>query len=119
MNLLADESIESYIVEQLRRDGHDVAYVVEMTPGVSDDEVLTRADQLGAVLLTQDKDFGELVYRLGRASNGVVLVRLPGLSEATKIKIVSSAIREHGQSMIGAFSVISKASLRIRRGGRT
>ncbi len=75
MNLLADENIKQAIVDRLRLDGHAVWYVVEMEPGVSDDVVLDLANREGALLLTGDKDFGELVFRLGRVAFGVILVR--------------------------------------------
>src|SRR5262245_61172078 len=67
MMLLADESVDRMIVERLRADGHDTLYVAEMSPGITDDEILREASSRNALLLTEDKDFGELVYRLGRA----------------------------------------------------
>ncbi len=81
MNLLADEGVERQVVERLRRDGHTVLYVAEMEPGITDDQVLERANAAAAILLTADKDFGEFVFREGQlSSGGVVLVRLAGLS---------------------------------------
>ncbi len=63
MNFVADENIETSIIERLREDGHQVLSVAEMEPGILDDEVLDRANQASALLLTNDKDFGELVFR--------------------------------------------------------
>ena len=60
--MLADENINQQIVERLRQDGHTVWYVVEMEPGISDDVVLDLANREGALLLTGDKDFGELYH---------------------------------------------------------
>ena len=79
MKFIADESIDQPIVSQLRADGHLVEAVSELSPGITDHEVLSRSTDQGAVLLTADKDFGELVYRQGQASTGVVLIRLSGL----------------------------------------
>lgn len=76
MNLICDESVERPVVERLRVDGHSVVYVAELSPGIADEDVLSRAKALRAPLVTCDKDFGELVYRQGRASHGVVLARL-------------------------------------------
>ena len=73
MNLFADESVDRLVVERLRQEGHIVDYVAELAPGIADEEVLQRASALGAPLLTADKDFGELVFRLGRAHAGVIL----------------------------------------------
>ena len=63
MNLLIDESIDRQIVEKLRLDGHNVVYVSDMDPGISDDVVLRTANSMRALLVTADKDFGELVFR--------------------------------------------------------
>ena len=62
MNLLADEGVERQIVEHLRLDEHLVHYIAEMDPGISDDAVLRKANDHNALLLTEDKDFGELVF---------------------------------------------------------
>ncbi len=81
MNLLADEGVERQVVERLRLDGHTVLYIAEMEPSITDDLVLERANAITALLLTADKDFGELVFReLRLSSGGVVLLRLAGLS---------------------------------------
>jgi predicted nuclease of predicted toxin-antitoxin system len=82
MNLVADENIDRGIVERLRRDGHAVVWIAELSPSVSDEDVLHRATSIPAVLLTEDKDFGELVYRRGLSHAGVLLVRLEQLSVA-------------------------------------
>ncbi len=70
MNFLADESVDKPIVEGLRRQNYIVGYVAEMDPGISDDLVLDLANREKALLLTADKDFGELVFRLRRLSSG-------------------------------------------------
>lgn len=115
MRLLADESVDRAIVQRLRDDGHDVPYVAEMEPGIDDQLVLHRANAAGAVLLTQDKDFGELVHRQGLLSYGIVLIRLAGLGAELKSTIVSRAIADHGTEMAGSFAVVSPAMVRIRR----
>jgi predicted nuclease of predicted toxin-antitoxin system len=116
MNLLADESVDRPIVERLRQDGHDVLYVAEMEPSIDDDVVLERANERAALLLTGDKDFGELVFREGMlAAGGVVLVRLAGLSSERKAGVVTDAFREHGAEFPQRFSVIEPGRVRVRR----
>jgi len=115
VKLVADESLDLPIVERLRRDGHDVGYVAEMAPGVSDDKVLALVNQETRLLVTADKDFGELVFRQGRALPGVVLIRLAGLSAGRKADIVASALAAHGQELPGAFTVVTPGAIRIRR----
>jgi len=115
MNLLADESVDGPIVKRLREEGHEVDYVAEMAPGLDDDMVMNRATRHRALLVTGDKDFGELVFRLQRVTRGVILVRLAGLSPALKARVVVEALAGHGREMDGAFTVISPGQVRIRR----
>ena len=115
MNLLADENVDKAIVDRLRSDGHTVLYIAETDPGIDDDAVLFRTRQIGALLITADKDFGELVFRLGRNPAGVVLIRLAGLSADAKARNVSNALADHSDQLISAFSVISPGRIRIRR----
>jgi predicted nuclease of predicted toxin-antitoxin system len=115
MNLLADEGVERHIVERLRRDGHTVLYIAEMEPGIPDDVVLERANQVTALLVAADKDFGELVFRERRlSSGGVVLIRLAGLTAERKAEIVSKVFEERGPEFAHAFTVISPGRIRIR-----
>ena len=115
MKFLADESVDRQIVDRLRKDGHPVRYVAEMEPGVSDDIVLDLAYQETDLLLTADKDFGELVFRQGRLACGILLVRLAGLSPAGKAELVASAVTQHQGELPGAFAVLTPRSFRVRR----
>lgn len=114
MNLVADESIDRQIVDLLHEDGHCVTYIAEMEPGISDEMVLQKANKEGAMLLTADKDFGELTYRQMLVHHGVVLVRLSGLSNQTKAQLVAQALSERGAEFLNAFSVLSRGMIRVR-----
>ena len=63
MKFLADECCDTGLVASLRKDGHDVLYVTEKKAGAIDDEILSDAYKEERILITEDKDFGELVYR--------------------------------------------------------
>ena len=119
MKFLADESIDLPVVERLRQDGHAVAYVLELGPGMTDDEVLNLANRESALLLTADKDFGEMIFRQRLHTNGIVLVRLAGLSPARKAETVALAIKEHAAELPRSFAVIGPETLRIRRASET
>lgn len=114
MILLADENVDSEIVERLRKDGHRVWYVAEMEPGISDEAVMELANKEKAVLLTADKDFGELIFRQKRVTQGVILIRLAGLPADKKAGAVAFAVNKHPAEFIKAFSVISPGTIRIR-----
>ena len=115
MNFLADENVDRQIVERLRRDGHEVAYIAETSPGIIDETVLAESRNSVRLLITADKDFGELVFRNRQVSAGVLLIRLFGLSPAVKADLVSNAIREHAPELPGAFAVLTPGSIRVRR----
>nr|VFJ90476.1 MAG: Predicted nuclease, contains PIN domain, potential toxin-antitoxin system component [Candidatus Kentron sp. LFY]VFJ92956.1 MAG: Predicted nuclease, contains PIN domain, potential toxin-antitoxin system component [Candidatus Kentron sp. LFY] len=115
MKFVADESLDAGIVSRLRRDGYDILDIIEMAPGTSDTEVLRIANDCSALLLTADRDFGELVFRRHLISNGVILIRLAGLSTEHKAKIVSSAITQHSEELRKSFVVITAGMIRIRR----
>ena len=114
MNLLADESVDRQVVASLRAHGHRKSYIAESQPGITDEEVLDNAEQEGLPLLTADKDFGELIFRQGRQSTGIILIRLSGLSAETKAHIVVSAVRDYESDLTKAFTVITPGIIRVR-----
>lgn len=114
MNFLADENVDRQIVERLRREGYDVRYIAETDAGISDDEVLDLANRGELLLLTADKDFGELVFRLRKITIGVVLIRLAGLTPERKAEIVVETINKHDTELLNAFSVVTIGAIRIR-----
>jgi predicted nuclease of predicted toxin-antitoxin system len=115
VNFVADESVDQQIVERLRREGHEVWYIVETGPGASDADVLELAIRKGAILLTADKDFGEMVFRQRQVTEGVIFIRLAGQSQKRKAEIVASAVKRHGEELFRAFSVIIPGGIRIRK----
>lgn len=113
MRFLADENLPRPVVQRLRREGLDVRWVQEDFPGVRDEEVLEAAAQDGRVLLTFDKDFGELAFRWGLpADSGVILLRFnPFGFEATARKLLS--VLGSRTSWAGVFAVVEEARIRI------
>jgi predicted nuclease of predicted toxin-antitoxin system len=89
LNIVADESVDGHIVTRLRADGHTVEFIAELDPGIPDEAVLGRSRELGAILLTADKDFGELVFRQGLLHSGIVLLRLAGMASQKKAELAS------------------------------
>jgi len=114
MNFVADESVDQPIVTRLREEGHTVLAVVEMQPSISDEAVLGMANEQGMVLLTSDKDFGELVFRDRRYAFGIVLIRLSGLTAVAKAEVVASTVKVHASELAHAFTAISSDRVRIR-----
>ncbi|MFZ4474466.1 MAG: DUF5615 family PIN-like protein [Saprospiraceae bacterium] len=112
--LLADESVDFTIVERLRTQGMEVFAIVEQAPSIPDDEVLSIAFHLNAPLITEDKDFGELVFRLKLPHRGIILLRLGTVPKEKKGEIAAKIILEHLDELLDAFSVFDGKILRIR-----
>ena len=115
MRIVADESVDGQIVARLRTDRHDVLYVAELDPGIEDENVLALSRQSNAVLLTADKDFGELIFRQQLLHSGVLLVRLAGFKPDIKAELIAAAFNQHGEELAAGFGVLSKSALRLRK----
>ena len=115
MKIVADENVDQQIVDRLRSDGHDVLFIAELDPGIDDDAVLRKSRESSAVLLTADKDFGELVFRQHSLHSGVILIRLAGLEPEAKAQLVATAFEEHADELKLGFAVLSKRTFRLRK----
>jgi predicted nuclease of predicted toxin-antitoxin system len=95
--------------------GHEVLFIAELEPGTNDETVLSRSRDANAVLLTADKDFGELVFRLRRVHAGVMLIRLAGLDPHVKAAMVALAFNTCAEELSAGFAVLSRQHLRLRK----
>jgi predicted nuclease of predicted toxin-antitoxin system len=75
MRWLVDECVDAALVELLRQAGHDVVAVSYIAPRATDLQVMSRAEAEGRLLLTEDKDFGDLAFRRARRVPGIVSVQ--------------------------------------------
>ncbi len=114
MNFLANENFPLDAVEALRAAGHDVAWVRLDGPGSTDPQVLARAVAEQRILLTFDKDFGELAFHAGLPLGcGIVLFRLQAATAAHLAALVGAAIAAHAD-WAGHFSVVEPGRIRMR-----
>jgi len=112
VRILANENLSGETVEALRAHGHDVAWVPEEAPSASDREILARAQAEDRVVVTFDKDFGELAVRAGlAASAGVILLRIRQLSAAFVTRLVVAAL-ESRSDWSGHFWVVEESRVR-------
>ncbi len=114
MRFLADECCDTGLVESLRNDGHDVSYVAEEKPGTPDDEILIAAYNEGRILITEDKDFGELVYRLKKPSIGIILIRIDVKDKHLKWELLKKLLDRYSDRLSGNFVVIDTKKYRFR-----
>lgn len=112
MRLLANENFPGLAVQALRSRGHDVLWVRTDAPGISDREVLARAAADHRLLITFDKDFGELAFRSrAPAQGGIVLFRIPTRSPVYVVEVAVAAL-ETDAEWAGKFSVVEEDRIR-------
>lgn len=114
MRFLIDANVPRQIADALIRAGHDVDRSVVLHPGETDASVLARAEADQRIVITQDRDFGELVFRRGQHCRGVLFLRLAGLGNDEKSALVVTVVAHHETQLIGNFAVLERDSLRIR-----
>ncbi|MCC6569261.1 MAG: DUF5615 family PIN-like protein [Anaerolineales bacterium] len=113
MRLLANENFPLDAVEALREAGHDVAWIREDSRGMSDDKILVRAQDENRVLVTFDKDFGELAFRSKLPSqSGVILFRITPISSQYIAQVAVEALASR-DNWAGHFSVIEDNRIRM------
>lgn len=113
MRLLANENFPGDAVLALRQHGHDVAWIRTDSPGISDVEVLDRAQRENRIVVTFDKDFGELAFRLRLpALSGIILFRIAAPSSQYVAQAAVSAI-ESRNDWAGYFAVVEDRRIRI------
>lgn len=114
MTFLADENFLGGAVKRLRAEGYDIDWVAESSSGITDEEVIELASRDGRILLTFDKDFGELAFRVGlTAISGIVLFRIP-MSDLTNVPDQICKVLQSRTDWSGHFSVIEPGRIRMR-----
>jgi predicted nuclease of predicted toxin-antitoxin system len=114
VKFLADECRDALLVAGLRQEGHDVLYVMEYAPGVDDETVLQQAAADQRILLTEDKDFGELVVRLGLPAYGIVLLRLNPADSTAKLARMRDVLLHDASRLPHFFVVVDANKARFR-----
>src|SRR5687767_8430822 len=121
MRLLADENVHAGLVAWLRSSGHDVSYAAESLASEPDEAVLRRASDENRVVVTDDKDFGDLVVHQRLSTAGVLLLRLQDPSLAVRIARLAARWTEIERQLPGHLVVVSDRKIRARtlpsRGG--
>ena len=115
LRFLADESCDFAVVRALRAEGFDVLAVSEYMQRSVDKELIEQAHRENRVLLTEDKDFGWLVFASHSVSAGVILLRFPGNARSTLTTSVLQLVREYGKDLPDAFVVVQPGQVRFSR----
>jgi predicted nuclease of predicted toxin-antitoxin system len=114
-SFVADESVDFNLVKFLRIKGLAVFSIMEEVASIKDYLVLKLAADRNAILITEDKDFGELVFKLKLPHTGILLLRIEGMLLEQKNELVFHFIRTFSSELSHNFSVIKQGKLRIRK----
>lgn len=111
---VADESVDFRIVRFLRESGFEVTAVIKEKPSIDDENVLEYASALKAILITEDKDFGELTFRLRKQNHGIILLRLSGIPINERNNKILETLRKFDGKFTDKFTVITSDKIRIK-----
>ena len=109
-----DESTGIAVVKYLRSAGHDVLAVAEAMPQADDWDILARTIAEGRILVTNDKDFGELIFRSGQDLHGTLLLRLHDESPTNRVRVIKTILEQYADRLTGHFTVVTESGVRIR-----
>jgi predicted nuclease of predicted toxin-antitoxin system len=113
MRFIADESCDFRVIRALRAAGHDVLAVIETAPGASDEVVIDMAARENRVFLTEDRDFGQLVYAATKSTPGVILLRFPSSRRTQLPGVILALIEQHSEKLANHFVVVQPGRVRF------
>ena len=115
MRFLVDECTGPAVARWLRGQKHEVFSVFDQARGVDDDAIIKKALEENWILLTDDKDFGDKVYRDGRLHRGVILLRLEDERPASKIRVLSRLLGTYSNRVPESFIVVNEKQVRFAK----
>jgi predicted nuclease of predicted toxin-antitoxin system len=115
LKFLVDVGVGKKVEDFLYKNGYDILSVRKLNPRMSDSEIINIAAKDNRIVITMDKDFGELIYNSGLIHKGILLLRTENCSGDKKVKILSEILINYSSELEENFCVFSKDRLRIRR----
>ena len=119
MEIVADENIDQPIIDRIRSAGHSVFTIHDNFSGIDDDSVLAISFQRNAILITEDMDFGRLIFHQGQTARGVLLVRMvdvtSGITTEQIALLILDVVKQYGNNLFGQFTVLNDRGVRQRK----
>lgn len=113
MKFLADVNVEKPVIDYLLENGHDVKWIPDYNCKMSDDELLNLAKNEERILITNDKDFGELTFLQKKSSIGIILFRIKGHISQEKVRLMELLLKRYQDKLLHHYIVISKNKIRF------
>lgn len=115
MRFLVDECTGSKVAEWLRDAGYEIFSVFDEARGITDEEILTKALSENWILITNDKDFGEMVFREWQTHHGVIFMRLDDERAANKIEVLRRLLEGYSEKLPEQFVVVTETKVRFAK----
>lgn len=115
LKFVVDVGVGKKVEQWLRKQGYDIKSMRDINPRMSDKEILKIAASEKRMVVTMDKDFGELVYNSGLQHGGVLLLRLEEAKSDEKVKIIENIFKKYADKLSNKFCVFKGGKLRIRK----
>jgi predicted nuclease of predicted toxin-antitoxin system len=112
--ILADESVDFGIIRSLREEGYTIVSIVECSPGIGDRQVLEVARKRNLLLVTEDSDFGGLIFSFKEKALGVIFLRYHFSERDLIARRPSNLIKRSGPELIDTFTVVTPTKIRSR-----
>lgn len=116
MRFLVDECTGTSVADWLKSENHEVFSVFEQWRGASDDSILEKCQLENYILITSDKDFGEMVFRNQKVHNGIILLRCEPNVFKNRIEVLKKLLQNHSDSLQNNFIVVTNDKVRIVKG---
>jgi predicted nuclease of predicted toxin-antitoxin system len=113
IKFLADVNVEKPLVDYLLKQGYDIKWIPDYNSEMPDEDLLQLANQEERILVTNDKDFGDLIFLQRKLSVGTILFRVKGQKSQEKIKLIKKLLMGYRDKILNHYIVITKAKIRI------
>jgi predicted nuclease of predicted toxin-antitoxin system len=113
IKFLADVNVEKPLVDYLSKQGYDIKWVPDYNCEMPDEDLLQFANEENRIFITNDKDFGDLIFLQKRLSVGTILFRVKGQKTEEKIKLMKKILMGYRDKLSNHYIVITKAKIRI------
>jgi predicted nuclease of predicted toxin-antitoxin system len=113
IKFLADVNVEKLLVDYLSKQGYDIKWVPDYNCEMPDEDLLQLANEEKRIFITNDKDFGDLIFLQKKLSVGTILFRVKGQKTEEKIKLMKKILMGYRDKLFNHYIVITKAKIRI------
>jgi len=113
IKFLADVNIEKPLIDYLLKQGYDIKWILDYNCEMLDEDLLQLANQEKRIFLTNDKDFGDLIFLQKKLSAGTILFRVKGQNSQDKIKLMKKLLMGYRDKLLNHYVVITKLKIRI------